>query len=156
MTNNEDFIYLFKKREGESMSQGKGRRRSRLLAEQGAWCGAQSRKPVFITWAESSHLTTEPPWRPSDDRFYISWTFMFAYTLGNSQIGINYKEIKGLIRDKSKVPFRVCGRKLCGNTCSIKYLLFYSFFFFFLWQPKHQLCPQMGWSCGWAITTHYD
>ena len=53
-------FYLF---ERESMSRGGGRRRgrSRLPAEQGAWCGAQceswSQDPKIITWAEDRFLT---------------------------------------------------------------------------------------------------
>jgi len=40
---------------------GRGRGRGRLPVEQGAPCGARSRDPGTMTWAEGRRLMTEPP-----------------------------------------------------------------------------------------------
>ena len=63
------FIYLTegeREREREHVSRGssRGRRRSRLLAEQGARHGTGSQDPRIMTWSEGRYPLTEPPRRP--------------------------------------------------------------------------------------------
>jgi len=65
-------IHLFESErqwERESMSRVRGRERSRLPAEQGAWWGAWSSDSGIMTWAEGSCLMTEPPRRPQGHIF---------------------------------------------------------------------------------------
>ena len=56
-----DIIYLFE-RERKNTSGERGRRRSRLSAEQGAWCGAWSQDPGIMTWArrQTRHRLSHP------------------------------------------------------------------------------------------------
>ena len=72
-------FYLFiwqreeRKRERESSSRGAARRRrgrSRLSAEQGAQCGAQSPDPGIRTWSKGRHLTN---WATQGPLHYYSY-----------------------------------------------------------------------------------
>ena len=53
-----DFIYLFEREKRAQVVQtGRGRGRSRLLAEQGTRCRARSQDPETMTWGEGRRLT---------------------------------------------------------------------------------------------------
>ena len=49
---------------------GRGRGRSRLAVEHGAWCTAWSQDPGIMTWAKSRHLTHWTPPRHSCCMFF--------------------------------------------------------------------------------------
>ena len=49
----------------ESVCRGRGRGRSRLPAEQGAWCGARCQYFRIMTWTEGRRLTDRPPRCPN-------------------------------------------------------------------------------------------
>ena len=53
----QDSTYLFDRVRETSRQSHRGRGRSRLLTEQGAWCGAWSQDLRIMTWAEGRHLT---------------------------------------------------------------------------------------------------
>ena len=65
-----DFMYLLEKERAYTQA-GRGRGRSRLPTEQGAWCGAQSQGPGIMTWAERRRLTNWATQTPSDHHFLL-------------------------------------------------------------------------------------
>jgi len=83
-----DFIYLFDRERAQvGRVVDRGRRRSRLPAEQGARCGARSQHPGIMTWAEGRHLTiwaTQAPqgdiiFPPDSGNQFRSQTFKFVF-----------------------------------------------------------------------------
>ena len=127
---NKDFSYYLEgELERDSTREHRGRRRRRLITEQGTWCGTQSQDPKTMTWAEGRRLTSWATQTIPVDWFLdervnksISWHSSVLFRLLNCNYKISLCLCRHIIPLKSRT---------LGNTYNSWFLCSYLFILIF-------------------------
>ena len=109
------FIFL---RERESKHEHRGRRRSRLPAEQGTWCRAWSQDSEIMTWAEGRRLPDWATQEPLPLSFeVVCYTALLQLMVNNVLPSSEY------IQNSSYFPHMIYKASLCDHFSCHSFLL---------------------------------